>query len=263
NSQARIASRRSEGQDLADLLEEARAQVLRLVDDDHGFAAHRGGAIEQILKAADQRAPRARLPVHLEGGEDGLAGVLEIEPGTADIPDERAGMTQCLGEAMRQAGLSRADVPGQQEEPIIRRDRGGQRGENCSMRGRQPDCSGIDAGAERGGLQTVVPQVPRSARRFGRRRLVRGRGLPTHHRVQSPSMDFIASRTGLGAAGLDVVASGRPPLRTYLATQSYCSQPLRGASRSTTFHFGWPFLTSQSMLPDTVWANLPIRSQSL
>src|SRR5262245_25327918 len=48
----------------------------------------------------------------------------------------------------------------------------------------------------------------------------------------------------------------------YFRTQSYCSHPRRGYSRSTDFHFGCPFRTSHGMLSAMSLANLPTLSQS-
>jgi len=62
----------------------------------------------------------------------------------------------------------------------------------------------------------------------------------------SENIFLMASSTGLTARGF----SGARRLAgcTTFVTQSYCSHPLRGALRSTVFHFGWPFALSQSRL---------------
>src|SRR5262245_58857831 len=68
--------------------------------------------------------------------------------------------------------------------------------------------------------------------------------------------------TGLSPDAGFVPAGTRSFFPRTRLTQSYCSHPLRGAARSTDFHFGCPFFTSHGKFDETVFANWPIRSQS-
>ena len=58
---------------------------------------------------------------------------------------------------------------------------------------------------------------------------------------QFPRAFLMASETGFVLpGGLDVFAAGSGGLPSARRTQSYCSQPRSGNSRSTAFHFGQP-----------------------